>query len=132
LLNHCLIDNFVSTGPGGTPALYDNLGSLLGFGADGETFSCNVYPAPECMGTASTISFNLDDVPGDIASTAASMRCGNGVEIMNDYMLVIGKLRYCTAVKLGGNCLTMYPYLGRCCKFALPIILITISFVGLN
>ena len=122
MLNHCLIDNFVSTGPGGTPALYDNLGSLLGFGGDGEKFSCNVYAAPECMGTATTISFDLDDVPTDVSSTAASLRCGNGVELINDYMLVIGKLRYCTAAGLGGNCLTMYPYLGRCCKFPPPII----------
>ena len=84
------------------------------------------------MGTASTISFDTNVVPPDISSTAASLRCGNGVELINDYMLVIGKLRYCTAVKLGGSCLTMYPYLGRCCKFSPPIILITISFVGLN
>jgi hypothetical protein len=32
-------------------------------------------------------------------------------------MLVIGRLRYCNNNWLGGSCLTLYPYLSKCCKF---------------
>jgi len=83
-------------------------------------FTCNVYAAPECLIPIAIYVLDTPTVPQDIASQAASIRCGNWYydpASNTDYMLVIGKFRYCNNDDLGGSCLTVYPYLSRCCKF---------------
>jgi hypothetical protein len=122
LLNHYLTDNLKSAAPGGSPELFNNFNSWYGLGTkgNGQTYTCNIYASPECLTLIATFSNDQPTVPSNIASQAASMRCGNWASdpaLNTDYMLVIGKFRHCNNNWLGGSCFTVYPYLSRCCKF---------------
>jgi len=128
LLNHYFIDNLKSATLSGSQQLFNNLNSWYGMGyitnsSTGDfvtAYTCQVYEFPECLTPMAKFSVDAPIVSPTIASQAASIRCGNWYtdpKIDTDHMLIIGKIRHCNNNWLGGNCLTVYPYLSRCCKF---------------